>query len=131
MKLLPEAYQVDAYQKPIFMYLGCCHKFLQEISWDVFLQEHILNNTKNMNTISSLNKIEEPPVAPHLAFAQIYQIKGYGQYGMHGSIVNVPTNLDLIQIILLHLPHDSSIVAVHLKRKLEYKSIYMSDLILL
>jgi hypothetical protein len=34
-----------------------------------------------------LNKIEERLVAPCLAFAQIFQLQGYGQYyGLHGSI---------------------------------------------
>jgi hypothetical protein len=79
-----------------------------------------------MDIVSLLNKIEEPLVSPRLVFAQIYQLKGYGQYGMRGSIVNVPTNLDLVQNILPRLPHDSSTIIVYLKRKLEYKSIYMS-----
>jgi hypothetical protein len=88
------------------------------------LQEY-MNNLPNMNVVSSLNKIGEPLVSPRLAFAQIYQLKGYGQYGIHGSIVNVLVNLDLIQNVLPQLPHDSSIIVVYLKRKLEFKSIYM------
>jgi hypothetical protein len=44
---------------------------------------------------------------------------------MHGSIVNVPTSLDLVQTILLQLSYDDNLVAVSLKRKLEYKSMYM------
>jgi hypothetical protein len=88
-----------------------------------------MNNIPNMNVVSSLNKIEEPLVSPRLAFAQIYQLKGYGQYGIRGSIVNVPANLDLIQNVLPRLPHDSSIIVVYLKRKLEYKSIYMSGFV--
>jgi hypothetical protein len=90
-----------------------------------------MNNVPNMNVMSSLNKIKEPLVSPRLAFAQIYQLKGYGQYGIRGSIVNVPTNLDLIQNLLPQLPHDSSIIVVYLKRKLEYKSIYMSGFVCL
>jgi hypothetical protein len=39
--------------------------------------------------------------------------------------VNVLVNLDLIQNVLPQLPHDSSIIVVYLKRKLEFKSIYM------
>jgi len=58
-----------------------------------------------------LNQIEEHIIIPHLAFAWIFQLKGYGQYEMHGNIVNVPTNLDLIQTILPWLLYyDSSIV---------------------
>ncbi len=46
---------------------------------------------------------------------------------MHGSIVNVPKKLDLVQIILPQLSYDDSTIAIFLKRKLEYKSIYMSS----
>jgi hypothetical protein len=35
-----------------------------------------------------------------MTFAQIYQLNGWGQYGIQGSIVNVPTNVDKMQIIL-------------------------------
>ncbi len=64
------------------------------------LCEHITNNQSNFKFVPILNKTEEHIIAPCLAFARIFQLKGYGQYIMHGSIVNVPTNLDLIQIIL-------------------------------
>jgi hypothetical protein len=44
---------------------------------------------------------------------------------MHGNIVNVPTNLNLVQIVLFRLSCDDCSIAVFLKRKSEYKSIYM------
>jgi hypothetical protein len=44
---------------------------------------------------------------------------------MHGSIVNVPANLNLMQNILPRMPYDDSSIAGFFKRKLEYKSIYM------
>jgi hypothetical protein len=58
------------------------------------LCEHITNNQSNFKFVPILNKIEEHIIAPCLAFAWIFQLKGYGQYIMHGSIINVPTNLD-------------------------------------
>jgi hypothetical protein len=48
---------------------------------------------------------------------------------MRGSVVNVPSNLDLIQGVLPRLPHDSSTIAIYLKRKLEYKSVYLSGFV--
>jgi hypothetical protein len=45
---------------------------------------------------------------------------------MHGSVIDVPTNVDQIQSILSHLPYDGAIVGVLLKRLFEYKSLYMS-----
>jgi hypothetical protein len=48
------------------------------------------------------------------------------EYKMHGSAINVPTNVDQTQSILLGLPHDNAIRGVFLKWHLEYKSPYMS-----
>ncbi len=45
---------------------------------------------------------------------------------MHGSVINVPTNMIQIQSILSNLPHDDATISVFLKRYLEYKSFYMS-----
>ena len=61
-----------------------------------------------------------------MAFAQIYKIQGYGQYKMHRSIINVLANVNETQSILPHLPQDDSIIGVFLKRRLEYKSPYLS-----
>jgi hypothetical protein len=55
-----------------------------------------------------LNKVEKHLIAPQLAFAQFFQLHGYGQYGIHGSIVNVPKNLNLIQNILSQMSYDDS-----------------------
>jgi hypothetical protein len=64
------------------------------------LHEHITNNQSNFKFVPILNKIEECLIAPRLAFAQIFQLKGYGQYGMHENIINFLSNLDLVQSIL-------------------------------
>ena len=75
---------------------------------ELFICSNCLNNFKNNNTtlyhvsnsisrnqiipsIQKLTQLEERLISPRLAFAQIY---GYGQYKMHGSIINVPTNVN-------------------------------------
>jgi hypothetical protein len=35
-------------------------------------------------------ELEKRLVVPRQAFAQIYQVQGYGQFKMHGSVINVP-----------------------------------------
>jgi hypothetical protein len=47
-----------------------------------------------------LNKIEEHLIAPCLAFTQKFQLKGYGPYGIHGSVVNFPKTINLVQNVL-------------------------------
>jgi hypothetical protein len=70
-----------------------------KIEYVILTCQHIYNE----NTIPSimiLNKLEEYLVAPRMTFAQIYQLNGWGQYGIRGSIVNVLANVDKMQIIL-------------------------------
>ncbi len=38
-----------------------------------------------------------------MAFTQIFQLNGWGQYGNQGSVINFPTNLHKIQTILPQL----------------------------
>jgi hypothetical protein len=51
-------------------------------------------------SVQRLTQLEEHLISPRLAFAQIYKIHGYGQYTMHGSIINVPSNINETQSIL-------------------------------
>ncbi len=41
---------------------------------------------------------------------------------MHGNVINVLANVNEIQLILPHLPHDDATICVFLKWWLEYKS---------
>jgi hypothetical protein len=45
---------------------------------------------------------------------------------MHGNVINVPANVDKIQSILPHLPHDGATIGVFFKQHFIYKSPYMS-----
>ncbi len=53
-----------------------------------------------------------------------YQLNGWGQCDIQGNIVNVPTNVDKIQIILFRLTTCESTIVVCGRRKLKYKSFY-------
>ena len=57
-------------------------------------------------------------------------IKRYGgHYKVNGPPLNVPAKLDQVITILPHIPKDLQLYPVKLKRKLEYKSHYMYDLV--
>ncbi len=79
-----------------------------------------------MPFVLMFNKIEEQLVAPHLVFAHIFQLKGYGKYGMHGNVVNLPSNFDFVKNVLPWMPFDNSSI-----RKLEYKSILCENMFIL
>jgi hypothetical protein len=61
-----------------------------------------LNN--DIDFVKKLNELKEQLVSPRLTFVKIWQLQGYGQYNIKGSIINVPLNIDSTQSILLHLP---------------------------
>jgi hypothetical protein len=77
-----------------------------------------MNNKPNMKYVLTLNKIKKGLIAPCLAFAQIFQLQSYGQYGMHGNIVNVPRNFNLMQNILSRMPYDDSSIVVFFNKNL-------------
>ncbi len=90
------------------------------------LQTNIkLNDT--INFIKKFNELEKRLVSPCLAFAQIWQLQGYGQYSIKGIIINVPINVNFTQSILPCLPHDDATIGLSLKRWMEYKSPYLTS----
>jgi hypothetical protein len=53
-----------------------------------------------MKFVLMLNKVKESFIVSDLAITHTFQLKGYGQKNMHGSVVNAPTNLNLVQNLL-------------------------------
>ncbi len=83
-----------------------------------------MNN--DIDFVKKLNELEKQLVSPHLAFAQIWQLQGYGQYNIKGSIINVPSNINFTQSILPCFLHDEATIGLSLKRQMEYKSPYLT-----
>ncbi len=44
---------------------------------------------------------------------------------MHDTSINVPANVNQIQLILPRLPYDVAIIGVFFKQRLEYNSLHM------
>jgi hypothetical protein len=42
----------------------------------------------------NLYELKERLIAPWQAFAQIWQVEGYGKLKNHGNIINVPANVN-------------------------------------
>jgi hypothetical protein len=70
--------------------------------------------------------LEERLISPHIAFAQIHKLHNFGQFKLHGSIINVPANIDQTQSLQPRLLEDGTTIRILLKRRLEYRSPYMS-----
>ena len=71
--------------------------------------------------LSSLCQLEQRLIAQRLPFMQICNLPRGAQKGIHGPVVNVPSNLDTLVTTLPRLPSDAGLVPVKLKRKLQYK----------
>jgi hypothetical protein len=44
--------------------------------------------------VQKLTQLEKHLASPRLVITQIYKLQGYGQYKMHGSVINVIANVD-------------------------------------
>ena len=91
----------------------------------IFCVPQNIGRNSIIESVKQLTILEERMISPHLAFAQIHKLHNYGQYKLHGSIINVPANIDQIQSLLPRLPEDQSTIGILLKCCLEYKSPYM------
>ena len=76
-------------------------------------------------TLVDLNELEVRLISQRLMFMSIREL----QKGMKGPAVNVPARLEHVQTMLPRIPADAQMVTVNLKRKLGYKSAYMTDCI--
>jgi hypothetical protein len=79
-----------------------------------------------MKSVQQLIELEERLISPHIPFAQIHKLYNFGQLKLYGSIINVPTNIDQTQSLLPCLAEDGTTIGILLKRRLEYRSPYMS-----
>jgi hypothetical protein len=63
-----------------------------------------IHRNKIIPLVQKITQLEKRFISSHFTFVQIYKLQRYGQYKMHGIVINVPANVDQIQSILSHLP---------------------------
>ena len=77
-----------------------------------------------------LSSLERCLISYQIPFITLIIMRRYGgHYKVNGPPVNVPTKLDHVIEMLPHLPHQLQLCPIKLKRKLEYKSHYMYDVV--
>ncbi len=82
--------------------------------------------------INDLNEAEALLVSPRIPFMKIRPLKKYSndkQYGMVGNVVNVPSDQNEILRILPRNLKDTETIQIKIKRRMEYNSDYVCDLI--
>ena len=78
---------------------------------------------------SDLNPLEIHLISLQIPFMKMVALPCGNQRAIHGSAVNVPTDLTAVCTLLSRLPSETLMVPVKLKRKLCYKGHYMYEYI--
>ena len=80
--------------------------------------------------LQEISTIERRIISLRLPFLTILVMQKYGaHYKVNGPRVNVPTTLNQVIDMLPRMPQQLQVHPLKLKRKLEYKSHYMYDVI--
>ena len=80
--------------------------------------------------LQQLLTLERQLISFRLPFITIIIMRSYGgHFKVSGPPVNVPTTLDQVINMLPRMPNQLQLYPIKLKRKLEYKSHYMYDVI--
>jgi hypothetical protein len=87
-----------------------------------------ISRNKIIPLIQKLTQLNFLKISSWFVYTQIYKLQRYGQYKMHGNVINVPANVDQIQSILSHLLHDGATICVFFKWRLEYKSFICQEM---
>lgn len=77
--------------------------------------------------LPDLNKVEERLISPRLPFYHIRRLGRDGQVGIKGNIVNIPVDVDSMVRSLPRCMDDDCAINIHLKKRLAFKSTYLSD----
>jgi len=87
-----------------------CYSFFPKKKTPKLLVSTNIKLNDPINFVKKLNELEKRLISPHLAFVQIWQLQGYGQYSIKGNIINVLANVNFTQSILPHLPHNEATI---------------------
>lgn len=77
--------------------------------------------------LSGLNPLEMRLICRRVPFMKMVALPSGKQRSLHGPAINVPSKVDTICNVLPHLPSQTELVPLKLKRKLPYHGHYMYD----
>jgi hypothetical protein len=90
-----------------------CTSYLHNVNENKLALCWVLNRifkNKIIPLVQKLTQLKEHIISSCLTFVQIYKLYGYGQYRMHGSVINVLIDMNQTQSILLCLPHNDATI---------------------
>ena len=107
--------------------LWICHTCDRKLLNDKMPAEACCNNLELDDVpeeLACLNKLEEHLIALNVPFVKLMALPKGGQFGVHGPVVCVPSNVSETVKSLPRPQNVDQIIRVKLKRKLAYKGYY-------
>jgi hypothetical protein len=89
------------------------------------------NNMPNLpvipNELQDMTDMGNHLVTPLILFMKVYALPHGGQRGVHGGMVNVPTNLTKIQQLLPRQLHSRESITINLSRRVCFKGTFKTS----
>jgi hypothetical protein len=79
------------------------------------------------NELQDMTDMENHLVSPRIPFMKVYALPRGGQRGVHGGMVNVPTNLTKIQQLLPRQLHFRESITINLSRRVCFKGTFKTS----
>jgi hypothetical protein len=77
--------------------------------------------------LQDMTNMENHLVSPRIPFMKVYALPRGGQHGVHGGMVNVPTNLTKIQQLLSRQLHSRESITINLSRRVCLKGTFKTS----
>jgi hypothetical protein len=80
-----------------------------------------------LNELQDMTDMENHLVSPRIPFKKVHALPRGGQRGVHGGMVNVPTNLTKIQQLLPRQLHSRESITINLSRRVCFKGTFKTS----
>ncbi len=104
-----------------------CHAAVKKGKIPAQVQANNLEFDEVPPELETLNELECHLISLRLIFLQLKELPVGCQKAIHGPAVNVPANLEPICALLPRIPSTTHVIMLKFKRRLQYKSVYLSD----
>ncbi len=106
-----------------------CHRTLKKDKVPVQSKGNFMDLDPQPEVLQGLKPCELRLISRRIPFIRLISLPRGKQKGIKGAAVNVPADLGPVSSLLPRLPSEAHIIPLNLKRKLEYKHSYLTDLI--
>ena len=101
-----------------------CHSNLKAGKMPCCATANKMTFPEKPDALKSLTPLEERLVSPRIPFMQVRELPSGGQLSIHGSVVNVPADVNSTVTVLPRLVNESQTITIKLKHCLGYKHHY-------